>query len=133
VQALAGWFGAYDLAAHAAESPRGNAVNAYLRCAAQGCTTAEFAASSPIRHVDAGEPPTLLVHGLDDAQVMPSQSSRFAEALLDAGVDARAVTVPGVGHGLIGQDSGTTSQALRRALGETLAFLDQQLDLDAKP
>jgi acetyl esterase/lipase len=133
VQALAGWFGAYDLAAHAAETPRGNAVNAYLRCAAQGCPATELAASSPIRHVDARDPPTLLVHGLDDAQVLPSQSDRFAEALREAGVDARVVTMPGVGHGLIGRDAGTTNRALRQALGETLGFFDQRLKLGANP
>ena len=108
-------------------------MQAYLRCAAQGCPAAELAAGSPIHHVDAGDPPTLLVHGLDDTQVLPSQSRRYAEALLAANVDTQVVMVPGVGHGLIGQDAATTSRALRQALAQTIGFLDQRLQADADP
>jgi acetyl esterase/lipase len=133
VRALAGWFGVYDLAAYVVDSPSGGSVQAYLRCAAQGCPAAELAASSPIRHVDVRDPPTLLVHGLDDKQVMPSQSQRFAEALLAADVDTQLLLVPDVGHGLIGQDAATTSQALRQALAQTVGFLDQRLQADAGP
>lgn len=133
VQALVGWFGPYDLAAYVDANPRAKHVQAYLGCPPLGCTPAEFAASSPLGHVDASDPPALLVHGLDDVTVAPSQSRRFAEALVEAGVDARAVMVPSVGHGLIGKDTETTSRALRQALAETLGFLDQWLMPGAKP
>jgi dipeptidyl aminopeptidase/acylaminoacyl peptidase len=69
----------------------------------------------------------LLVHGLDDTQVLPSQSRRFAEALQAAKVVTRVVMVPDVGHGLIGADATTTSHALRQTLAETVDFLDQWL------
>ena len=127
VQALVGWFGAYDLAAYVVESPGGSSVQTYLRCATQGCPAAALAAASPIRHVDARDPPTLLVHGLDDTQVIPLQSRRFTDALRAADIDTQLILVPDVGHGLIGKDAATTSRALRQALAQTIGFLDQRL------
>jgi dipeptidyl aminopeptidase/acylaminoacyl peptidase len=58
---------------------------------------------------------------------MPSQSRRFADALRAADMDTQLVLVPDVGHGLIGKDAATTSQALRQALAQTIGFLDQRL------
>lgn len=133
VRALVGWFGPYDLASHVVESPRGGSVQAYLRCEAQGCAAAQLRSASPLAHVDGRDPPTLLVHGLDDTQVLPTQSRRFAEALLAADVDTQIVMVPGVGHGLIGTDAATTSHALREALLRTIGFLDQRLKTSPGP
>jgi acetyl esterase/lipase len=127
VQALAGWFGPYDLASYMNENPQGTSVQGYLRCPAAGCPREALDAASPSVHVRAGAPPTLLVHGLADANVPPSQSDRFAAALREAGTDARVVALPDVGHGLIGADATTTRRALREALGATLAFFDQAL------
>jgi acetyl esterase/lipase len=133
VRALVGWFGPYDLASYVVESPRGGSVQAYLRCEAQGCADAQLRSASPLAHVDGRDPPTLLVHGLDDTQVLPTQSRRYAEALLAAGVDTQLVIVPGVGHGLIGTDAATTSHALRQALARTVDFLDQWLQPPPAP
>jgi acetyl esterase/lipase len=127
VQALVGWFGAYDLASYVIESPRGASVQEYLRCPAAGCAREALEAASPIVHARAGAPPTLLVHGLADANVPPSQSERFAAALRAAGAEARVVTVPDVGHGFIGANAASTKRALGQALDATLAFFDQVL------
>ena len=49
--------------------------------------------------VDAFFPPTVIVHGTEDREIWPSQSTRLAAALSRAGVRSRLVTVPGAGHG----------------------------------
>jgi acetyl esterase/lipase len=132
-QALAGWFGPYDLAAYTAENPLADSVRSYLRCPAEGCAAADLAAGSPARRVDGGEPPVLLVHGLADLQVAASQSQRLAEAMQGAGQDVRVLLIPDVGHGLIGKDAETTRHALRLALEATLGFFDERLAAAAKP
>lgn len=50
--------------------------------------TADWAAMSPLTHVGAGFPPTLLLHGSADAMVALDQSLRLHEALRQAGVPA---------------------------------------------
>jgi acetyl esterase/lipase len=127
VQALVGWFGPYDLASYLTENPPSTSVQGYLRCPATGCAREALDAASPSVHVRAGAPPTLLVHGLADANVPPSQSQRFATALLKAGADARVLALPDVGHGLIGAEAATTKRALDQALDTTLAFFDETL------
>lgn len=54
--------------------------------------------ASPIAHVDADDPPTLLCHGTDDRIVPFAQSDRFAAALREAGVDVERLTIEGAGH-----------------------------------
>jgi acetyl esterase/lipase len=133
VQALVGWFGPYDLAAYVAENPPGDSVRSYLRCPVEGCTAADLTAGSPARRVDGGEPPTLLVHGVEDAQVRVSQSQRLAEAMRAVDRDVRVLLVPDVGHGLIGKDAETSRRALRLALEATLGFFDERLAAAAAP
>ena len=55
--------------------------------------------ASPIRHVRAGLPPFLLVHGSADMSVPHEQSPRFQKALREAGVSCDLVTVPDGTHG----------------------------------
>ncbi len=56
-------------------------------------------AASPIRHLHAGAPPVLLLHGAEDRLVPPSQSTSFAEALQQAGIPHRLTILPGAHHG----------------------------------
>jgi acetyl esterase/lipase len=56
-------------------------------------------AANPITHVDALDPPTLIVHGDADTQVALRQSRRLHDALAGAGVPVELVVVPGGGHG----------------------------------
>jgi len=55
--------------------------------------------ASPIRHVHAGLPPFLLVHGTADMSVPYEQSPRFQKELRAAGVSCDLVTVPDGTHG----------------------------------
>ena len=60
---------------------------------------AEYAAASPIDHVAPGDPPMLLVHGIEDTLVPVGQSRLMARALAAAGVPHSLILVPG-GHAL---------------------------------
>lgn len=64
---------------------------------------------SPITHVSADDPPTLIIHGDADTLVPLQQSQAMVEALEKAGVTTKLVIKPGAGHGwmTIVQDVGT--------------------------
>ena len=54
---------------------------------------------SPLHHVTASLPPTLIHHGDRDTLVTLDQSERFRDRAREAGVDVAVVTVRGGGHG----------------------------------
>jgi acetyl esterase/lipase len=54
---------------------------------------------SPITHVSADDPPTLIVHGNADPLVPLQQSESIVERLKAAGVEAKLVVKSGAGHG----------------------------------
>ena len=56
-------------------------------------------AASPVTYADAGDPPTLILHGDQDRTVPLTQSQELESALTRAGVDATLVVLPGAGHG----------------------------------
>jgi dipeptidyl aminopeptidase/acylaminoacyl peptidase len=60
---------------------------------------ATYRARSPLHLVDRIARPVLLVHGLEDSVVPPSQAQVMAEALERRGVRHVLVAVPGEGHG----------------------------------
>jgi acetyl esterase/lipase len=55
--------------------------------------------ASPVAHLDADDPPLLLLHGDADPQMPPAQSAEFHDACTRAGVTARLVVLPGAKHG----------------------------------
>ncbi len=80
-------------------------------------------AANPITHVDALDPPTLIVHGDADTQVALQQSRRLRDALDAVGVPVELVVVPGAGHG--GFPSAVDAQAID--------FLVERLDAPTIP
>lgn len=54
---------------------------------------------SPITHVTADDPPTLIIHGDSDNLVPLQQSETMVEKLKGAGVEAKLVVKTGAGHG----------------------------------
>jgi acetyl esterase/lipase len=56
-------------------------------------------AISPIYHVTADDPPTLIVHGDKDTLVPLQQSESFIAKLKEAGVEGKLVVKNGAGHG----------------------------------
>jgi dipeptidyl aminopeptidase/acylaminoacyl peptidase len=69
----------------------------------------------PLANVDAGFPPTLLVHGKADTDVPHEQSVLMAEALAAADVEHRLISVEGAEHGLDGAPQTTIDDAERAA------------------
>ena len=54
---------------------------------------------SPINHVSADDPPTLIIHGDADKIVPIQQAESLVAKLKEAGVTAQLITRPGAGHG----------------------------------
>jgi acetyl esterase/lipase len=127
VQGFVGWFGPYDLAAYLRERPEDPHLRQLFRCGAEGCSAALLDAASPINHVGGKDPPALLIHGLADAEVLPSQSERFATTLLAAGDSAQLLLIPEVKHGFVGATQAATREASQRALNATFEFFDRVL------
>ncbi len=77
---------------------------------------------SPITHVRAGLPPSLVIHGTDDTVIPVEQAHRFAEAMTDSGNRCDLVVLDGVRHAFVIVGIGT-EETIVRALGETDSFL----------
>jgi len=76
--------------------------------------------ASPVTHLDARDPPFMLVHGEKDILVPASQSRAFKWALDHLGVPALHVEVAGAGHGFF-MFKGTDQ--FRRATCSTVGFI----------
>ncbi len=148
VQAFVGWYGPYDIAAMlkgakaaqpAAGAPAPTAQEraesegglAFFNCTASGCLT-DLAAASPINHVDAGDPPSLLLHGTADTLVPDSQTQAMAARMRKAGVPVEVVLIDGVGHGWVGADHAATTIASQRAVAVTFDWLEQRFGMSSK-
>jgi acetyl esterase/lipase len=124
VQGLVAWYGVFDLSAipsgpDAAASP----LAKYLGCARTTCTDTAALASA-ISHLDAKDPPVLLVHGELDKVVQVSQSRAFDQALKAKGIASDLVVIPGVDHSFIGASPEETRKASLLALTKTFEFID---------
>ncbi len=71
----------------------------------------QAAAISPLLLAGAGDPPVLLIHGDADELVDISHSINMFEALQQAGVESDFITIPGAGHGFIGEDGRQATEA----------------------
>jgi len=69
------------------------------------------AAISPILHADAGDPPTLLIHGDADELVNISNSEIMYAEFKKKNVTTEFITIPGAGHGFRGDDADTAAAA----------------------
>jgi len=66
---------------------------------------AVFAARSPLRHVDRLRTPLLILQGLDDKVVPPSQPETLVAAMEANGVPVTYIAFPGEGHGFRSADT----------------------------
>lgn len=127
VQGLVAWYGVFDIAPipetalNAAEvmSPTGK----YLGCVPGKCADTA-ALASPVTHVDAKDPPALLIHGELDRVVPVSQSRAFHQVLKSHGVAAELIVIPRVDHSFIGASAEETRKASLLALTKTFEFID---------
>jgi acetyl esterase/lipase len=90
-----------------------------------------FADHEPLRHVDAGYPPTMLLHGEEDEDVPFDEAEAMVDALDGAGVEAAFVhdALPryrgsSFYHGF---DEDMDAPGVREAFGEALDFLDRHV------
>ncbi|MCK6487978.1 MAG: alpha/beta hydrolase [Planctomycetes bacterium] len=104
VVAVVDWFGPADLATPS-DDPAvqravrpGQPIHALLGGTPQERPEAARAAS-PVRFVDRGDPPFLIIHGDADPVVPVAQSRSLNAALAAAGAVSELVEVPGGGHG----------------------------------
>ncbi|WP_129774778.1 alpha/beta hydrolase [Peristeroidobacter soli] len=130
VQGLVAWYGVFDFNAIPPPPPGvDDAVSAagkYLGCAPAQCAD-KVALASPISHIDAKDPPTLLIHGEMDKVVAVGQSRSFDAALRAKGVASELVVIPAVDHSFIGGSPEATRQASLQALAKTFEFIDAVL------
>lgn len=81
--------------------------------------------ASPFDYVRSGDPPFLLMHGIQDRRVPYSQMSHFASSLKNAGVPVQAVSINHFVHGAI---PGVMPQPPVSALDRTIfQFFDRTL------
>lgn len=104
VHAIVSYFGAANLVTILAQStPYGLGVRTPALKSLLGGLPEENEAlarlASPVFHVDAGDPPLLLLHGDQDSQMPINQSHELEGAYEGAGLDAKLIVVHGVGHG----------------------------------
>jgi acetyl esterase/lipase len=72
----------------------------------------EIAAMSPIKHVSADDPPTLLFHGDKDPLVPMRNSEQISAAFKTAGVKTNFIVVPNGVHGFKDDDAKRTTAAM---------------------
>ena len=72
----------------------------------------EGSAYSPIIHVSADDPPTLLIHGDEDGLVNVSNSHEMFTALQKHGVVSEKIIIPGADHGFRGDDAVLATTAM---------------------
>jgi acetyl esterase/lipase len=104
VQAIVSYFGASNLTTILKQStPFGLSVREPSLKRLLGAAPAENEAvaklASPVFHLDATDPPLLLLHGDQDPQMPVNQSLELEGAYLEHGLDATFVAVHGAVHG----------------------------------
>ena len=67
---------------------------------------------SPIHHVTADDPPTLLLHGAKDTLVPMDHSESILESFRKVGVPSKLITFPDAAHGFGGEDEKKASTAM---------------------
>lgn len=133
VQGVIAWYGIFDFSTLSSQSG-GNTggTNAgparYLGCALTKCSPQALAAAGAMTYIDAKDPPTLLIHGVNDHTVPIQQSRAYLAALRAKGVRAELIEIPGVDHSFVGATADATRAASLQALNASLAFIDATLN-----
>src|SRR5215204_3749721 len=109
-------FGIADLETFRQRAPRFQAHELDRLVGPYPEAAATYRARSPLHLVDRIARPVLLVHGLEDTVVPPSQAQAMAEALSRRGIPHVLLAFPGERHGFRRPDS------IRRALEAELSF-----------
>ena len=125
VQAVVTWYGVYDFTGMAAYNEGNSAGLKLLGC--DGPCPDRVRAASPVSHIDAKDPPFLLIHGEAD-KVVPVAQSREGEAIFrKAGVPVESIYIPSVDHSFIGTTPAATRDATLKATNATFDFFHKTL------
>jgi len=87
-----------DLAACIAFYPQTDVRNIAQALMPPGSSEAAINDASPIAHIKAGYPPTVIFHGLSDVTIPPENSQHLLQVLRDAKVSSELHTFAGVPH-----------------------------------
>jgi acetyl esterase/lipase len=87
-----------ELAACVAFYPQTDIRNNVPALMPPGTDEAAITAASPITHIKAGYPPTVIFHGLSDVTIPPENSQHLLQVLRDAKVPSELHTFTGVPH-----------------------------------
>ncbi|MBL8994494.1 MAG: alpha/beta hydrolase [Spirochaetia bacterium] len=107
VQAVCSWYGPTALAPLFVEAVQSNATDTLLALTnLLGGTPNQVAPglydlASPYKYVSADDPPTFMIHGLNDRTVFFDQSLNLYNKLLATGLLAKLVPVTNAGHGFV--------------------------------
>lgn len=89
----------------------------------------QFTQSQPIMFVDGSNPPLLLMTGLDDDSVLPSNTENLYKAVIKAGGPAEIVTYPKMSHSMI---LATIAAPLRRN-SDVMVYITRFIRKNAVP
>ena len=119
VAAAVNLFGVTDMPAYYAGSPHARTVLSLFLGGHLADRRGVYDAASPVRFVDAADPPVLTLHGTADPVVPFDQATRLHAALDAAGVPNELAPIVGGSHGLFRQRAAVWTRAN--------AFLDAHL------
>jgi len=123
VQAVCDWFGPADLTNEAALGEQLLPLVSGLLGGAPSMWPEKALQASPLSHVDATDPPFLIIHGSADDVVPVEQSRALSAALKAAGVSCDYIEVPDGGHGSFAQTTPNGVELVQRMI----AFFDDKL------
>jgi acetyl esterase/lipase len=122
VQGVVAFYPVTDLP-EAAAGGRGEAEGRLLGCAVASCSAAQLALSSVVGHLDAKDPPFLIIHGDADTTVPISQSKLLDAALKAKGVPVEFIVVPGATH--VFPTTNVDAVKRKELMDSVYAFLDK--------
>lgn len=120
------WYPITDVETMEIRRPNGEgAVANMLGCQLRACPAGFARLASPVAHVDAGDPPFLIIHGDSDKTVPVSQSQNLYDALKAKGVDAELLIIPGVDHSFMGASPEANRATNTMVIARVNAFIDR--------
>lgn len=122
VQAVVAYVAPTDLRVAAKDAP--DRLPAYAQFPALDIDQATAATDSPLLHVSADDPPTLLLVGVKDELVPPFHSRNIHAAFEKAGVLSQLIEYPESGHGFTGADGEQATAAMVTWFTKNLAAKD---------
>ncbi len=88
---------------------------------------------SPVFNVHPNQPPTLVMHGLDDKVILPEQSIRFTDKMKKAGNSCKLILLPATRHAFVVANYTASEKVVVNAIVEADKFLTELKFLRGKP